>query len=221
MQILSITPGAEKTGQIFPVDIQSREWIGYHGTSSAYSPKIERDGFSQEKPIPDADIQFVAGLSTKFGMPGASRVAGFRTLSSISFSANALIALAYAKPGLSSGQGVGYVRDAAQDLLEKHQSDIASVDTERLKRVVSMIDDIRSHSPVIYAVDLSGLKLARFQSLTAAIHVYEPISPARVLAKAVVPIGIDHDSIALGTLRDEMRALHRVKGQHWISQVQI
>jgi hypothetical protein len=88
-----------------------------------------------------------------------------------------------------------------------------------LKSIVASIAAIRKSQPVIYAFDLQGLELARFQSGTAAIHVYSDVPPERIIAKALVPDGIDHGTIAATTIRAGIRNLHMQRRGHWICQV--
>lgn len=220
MQIFDIVPGMEISGRVFPESIEGMDWVGYHGTSSAYSSRIESAGFERVKPLSDFDIDLVAALAARHGSDPDGSVAGFKTLGSISFSPSSALALAFAQPGKSGGQGVGFVRAQAAALCETHRESLSKDEIASLERIVAHIDGIRAATPVIYAVDLRGLELARFQTSTAAVHVYGEIPPVRLIAKALVPEGIDHAAIDQRALRDNIRAFYRSQSAHWICQLQ-
>lgn len=220
MLTFNIAPGAEKAAHVFPDGIEGREWVGYHGTSSAYSDRIERDGFARVKPLATADIQLVADLSQKQGLAKADAVAGFLSLGSISFADQSALALAFSDPRALGGQGVGFMSDAARELLSGHASAISAHEIAELTRIVAWVDDVRSKPAVIYAIDLKDLSLARFNGQTAAIHVYEDIPPSRILAKGIVPAAVDCSAIDARSLRDKARSIYRSRGDHWLCQLQ-
>lgn len=220
MQVFEILLGAEKSGRVFPDVIEDADWVGYHGTASAYSQRIEQGGFRRVKPLPDVDIDLVGGLAARCGTDPGEAVAGFKTLNSVSFTPISALALAFAEPGKTGGQGVGYVREQARALLDGHSASLSPEEMSELTRIVDDIDQIRSSRPVIYAVDLRGLELARFQSLTAAIHVYGDIPASRLIARATVPDGIDHSAVDQAALRAKIRAIYQGRGTHWLCQLQ-
>lgn len=220
MQTITIALGSETTGQVFPAAIQSRDWVGYHGTASAYSARIEREGFLRSnRPIADEDIDFVAEVAARRNADPDGKVAGFKNLGSISFSSSPLVALSYAAPGQGGGQGVGYVHSVARSLIDQHGQSLSADELSRLESLVSRIEAIRQSQPVIYAFDLQGLELARFQNATAAIHVYSDIPPERILAKALVPAGMNHAAIDGRTLRDTIRHAYGARLGNWFCAV--
>jgi hypothetical protein len=56
-------------GHIFPPAIRDLDWIGCHGTSSACSTTIERDGFTAFKPITPQEFDLLQALARQFGLP--------------------------------------------------------------------------------------------------------------------------------------------------------
>ena len=221
MITFNIVPGAELSGEVFPPEIQSRDWVGFHGTASAYSGRIEQEGFVRASgPISDADIDLVAGLAAEHGADPDQKVAGFKSLNSISFSSSPLVALAYAQPGQSGGQGVGFILGVAQALIDQHGKSLSEEDQQRVKSIIANIELVRQSQPVIYAFDLQGLELARFQTGTAAVHVYSDVPPARIIAKALVPHGINHAAIDARSIRDQIRRTYAMRSGHWICKVQ-
>lgn len=220
MLTFNIAPGSETADFVFPEDIEAREWVGYHGTSSAYSVRIERDGFVRAKPLATNDIQLVADLAKRQGLANADAVAGFLALGSISFADQSALALAFSDPRALGGQGVGFMSNAARELLSGHASAISADEIAELTRIVSWVDDVRSKPAVIYAVDLKDLRLARFNNLTAAIHVFEGIPPSRILARGIVPAAVNHSAIDAQALRDKARATYRSRGSHWLCELE-
>jgi hypothetical protein len=221
MITFNIVPGAELSGEVFPPEVQSRDWVGFHGTASAYSGRIEREGFMRANgPIDDADIDLVTSLAAEHGVDPEQRVAGFKSLNSISFSSSPLVALAYAQHGQSGGQGVGFVLGVAHALIYQHGESLSDENQRGLKSIIANIELVRQSQPVIYAFDLQGLQLTRFQSLTAAVHVYEDVPPTRIVAKALVPDGINHAAIDARSIRDQIRTAYAMRNGHWICNVQ-
>lgn len=220
MHTIDIALGCETTGQVFPSCIQDREWVGYHGTASDYSDHIEAEGFVHGKgPISEPDIDFLANLAALHNADPDGNILGFKQLNSISFSISPLVALSYAKPGCSGGQGVEFVRKIAQVLLDPIELPLLDTEVSRLKSIVGMIERIQQSQPVIYAFDLRGLEAVEFQSVTAAIHVYSDIPSDRIIAKAFVPANIDHASIDARRAREDIRNLRYTDRHHWIHQV--
>lgn len=194
------------TGRVFPDHIEQADWIGYHGTSSFYASQIEANGFSLVKPLPAADVDRVVELARRLGLDW-QRVDGFKELKSISFSPVSEVALDYSRPHALGGQGVGYVRDAVDEILSAHSGKISADEGRRLADIRAMIDLIRASPPVIYAVDLKGLPTARFQKLTTGLYVYEPIPASRIKAKLKVSSPVDYSLVNARKHRDGLRAL--------------
>ena len=161
MEIFEIDFSRIGSGKIFPEHIETQDWIGYHGTSSYYSAEIERNGFSQAKSIAEADIHMVIEMLQREGID-ASKVQGFKSLSSISFSPISEICLAYCHPMALGGQGVGYLKEAIDSLLAKHSDSIDPEEFEKLKSINNKISEIRLSEPIIYAVYLQNLSRIQY-----------------------------------------------------------
>lgn len=202
------------TGRVFPEHIEQADWIGYHGTSSFYAAQIESNGFSLVKPLPAVDVDLVVEVARRLGLDWQS-VDGFKELKSISFSPVSEVALDYSRPHALGGQGVGYVRDAVDEILSAHSGEISAEDDRRLLDIRAMIDLIRASPPVIYAVDLKGLPTARYQRLTTGIYVYEPIPAARIRAKLNVLSPVDYSIVDARKHRDGLRALSASAKPHF------
>lgn len=202
------------TGRVFPDHLEKADWIGYHGTSSFYAAEIDSNGFSLVKPLPAADVDLVVELARRLGLDW-QRVDGFKELRSISFSPVSEVALDYSRPHALGGQGVGYVRDAAEEILSDHSEKISEDEGLRLAGIRAMIDLIRASPPVIYAVDLKGLQTARYQKLTTGLYVYEPIPAARIKAKLIVSSPVDYSLVDAKKHRDNLRVLSASATPHF------
>ncbi len=215
MQTFDIELAQVGTGLVFPAQVEQMDWIGFHGTSSYYSPQIESDGFSNmAKPLAAEDVKLVVDLARRLGLDW-ERVDGFRQLKSISFSSVSEIALDYSRPNSLGGQGVGYVSDAVNQIIEDHFDQISSIEAAQLQSIRATIDAIRSSDPVIYAVDLKGLTRTQFQIITAGIYVFESIPPVRIIAKLRVSSPVNYDLINAKALREGIRQLARSREPHF------
>ncbi len=179
------------SGKIFPGEIEARDWIGYHGTSSYYSDSIERDGFRVTKPITDQAIVSLLQIMKKYGVDN-THVSGFRQLASVSFSPISELCLAYCAPNKLGGQGLNHIMDAV-NALSSHP--LTDDDQAVLSSIAASISDIRRCMPVIYAVFLNGLNAIKFNILTKAVHVTEAILPNRIIAKLCIDCEIDFATI--------------------------
>jgi hypothetical protein len=206
------------TGRVFPEQIEKADWIGYHGTSSYYSPRIERDGFLREKPISIDDIDLVIDLSSKFGIDNES-TRGFKTLQSLSFSPIAELALSYARPQSLGGQGVGYVRALAERVVAEYADELTDEERRRLGEIVALVDNVRAQDPVIYAVDLEGLSPMEYQTLTRAVHVFTAIPPERIRAKICVKGNVDYALIKVKNHRDFLQQVFWSSKPHYIKRI--
>ncbi len=194
------------TGRVFPDHIEQADWIGYHGTSSFYSAQIESGGFSLVKPLPSTGVDLVVEIAKRLGLDW-ERVDGFNQLKSISFSPISEVALDYLRPASLGGQGVGYVKDAIEEILSGHATNIVEAESERLLAMREMIETIRSSPPVIYAVDLQGLASVQYQRLTTGIYAYEPIPASRIKAKLKISSPVNYEKVDARKLREGLRAL--------------
>lgn len=215
LQIFRIAADADLSDGLFPRDLEGRDWLGYHGTSSAYSAGIEAEGFTRTKPLPMDAVALVEELAIRHpeAKADAFSVGGFRTLGTLSFTADPLLALSYTRPGTLGGQGVGYVLQAAEALLAAKIA-LAAPDRKRLEDLVSRIREIRTGVPVVYAVDLRGLQRSNYDTGTAGVYVHQWIPPRRILAKALVDPGLDFAALPGSTKR--VREL-RQKAGSWLS----
>lgn len=218
MLIVEVLPGTDPAGDIFPVEIRDASWVGYHGTSSAYSASIEAQGLRLEKPLPPNDIAFVAELARRFPQAGADAdaVHGFLALGTISFTSDPSVTLKYLLPNWLGGQGVGFVAAAAEALLEAQNIQLPPTERERLDTVAAAIRYVRCQQPVIYAVDLKGLERMNYDSITAGIYAHQWIPPDRILAKALISEGVAIDTEAGSVAK--VRQFRELAGS-WLSQI--
>lgn len=202
--------------RIFPEIFENRDWVGYHGTSSAYSNLIESEGFRLKKPLPESDIAFVADLALKFPAAGADAhaVRGFLELGTVSFTSDPWVTLKFLLPSRLGGQGVGFVSDAACALLKYVNSKLSTAEKERLQRIVCRVSEIRSQPPVIYAVDLQQLSRINYDRTTAGIYAHQWVPSKLILAKALIGEHFDIGSKIADTTK--VRAL-RVQAGSWLS----
>ena len=127
MNVFGLNPAVVGTGKVFPPEIESQKWIGFHGTSSYHSDSIEKNGFSFEKPFLHSDIERVIQIAEKCRVP-AFAVSGFLRMSSTSFSPSSELALSYTKRKSLGGQGLEYVREAAQAVIDGQFKEASSSD---------------------------------------------------------------------------------------------
>lgn len=218
MEILEIDCSRIGSGKIFPDHIQSQDWIGYHGTSSHYSVKIEKTGFSQAKPIAEADIDFAIAIMQREGVC-VEAVQEFRKLASISFFPISELCLAYCGPTILGGQGVGFLKTAIDGLLSEHPKAITAEELGRLQSIDKQIAEIRHSEPVIYAVCLQGLSCIKYQTLTKAVHVYEPVVRDRIIAKLRVNQSINFGAIDVNKHKKALWDIYWSDQDHYIKRI--
>ncbi len=218
METFDIEQSRVGTGKIFPARIEEMDWIGYHGTSSAYSARIEAEGFKLEKPIPIEDIDFVIAMAYKVGVD-ASGAAGFKHLKSISFSPISELALSYSQPKSLGGQGLEFVRAAADRVVSGHGSEVDPEDSARLVRILAEVGAIRTADPVIYAVNLQGLGMAQYQTVTKAVHIYQAIPPERIVAKVRVSSRVDYSLINADRHKEAINIMYWSNRRHYIKEL--
>jgi len=97
------------TGSLFPPEIGSRNWVGYHCTSVEYSKSIEQSGFGLTKRISDDSINTVRLVGIRNGID-VSSIDGYLQIQSISFFPLSELCLAYLRREKLGGQGLGVSR---------------------------------------------------------------------------------------------------------------
>ena len=218
MQTTTFHPTLIGTGKIFPTAIESMNWIGYHGTSSHYSGDIEKDGFILTKPIPVEDLQRLVKIAVQHGEDGGS-VQGFVQLKSMSFTPTSELALFYVRPDSFGGQGLLHATRLIDALFQKHAAKLATDDVTHLTAMRDRIAVIRAERPVVYAVNLAGLKRISFDKLTLAIHVFEPIPVSALVAKIVIDQPVDYASISVKWHNEALRTILRSPDYHYIKEI--
>ena len=205
------------SGQIFPREISDQDWIGYHATASYYSKDIETNGFESRKIFSDEKLDLIVSYAGKIGMD-YSAVNGFRQLRSISFSPLSELCLSYSNPDSLGGQGVGFVNNLSKEILANEKLNIGANETKTIQSIIDKISNIRSTLPIVYAVNLSGLERIIFDKFTKAMHVYEKVTPDRLIAKMPVKDPMLHKSVDIKAMRNQIDKL--VQSGYYITQIQ-
>jgi hypothetical protein len=219
MHSIPFDPSLIGTGRIFPPAIESADGIGYHGTSSYYASEIDSGGFSQVKPIPVDDLQRLVTIAVAH-KADPDDVKGFLQLKSLSFTPLSELALYFVRPDSFGGQGLLHVTRLLDTLTEKHAAQISTDDAAHIAAVRERIHRIRQAPPVIYAVNLAGLKPMTFgKSSTLATHVYQPIPAAALVAKMIIDKPVDFARIDSKALHQTIRNILYSSGYHYIKQL--
>lgn len=183
----------------FTRDFTNYEVVGYHGTSAITAERIEVDGFFPSKVFEESfhhqffdEVRKVGNVDPLFQKNLNSYQQWLNeTTFSITFTPEFDDALNHVKSGKAGGQGIWFMYQVAEKMLELNGSKMA-------QEVVHKIDELRAES-VIYAVDLTNLgdRLvwpSEKKTETPFFHIYinpdspqvTPITPDRLLAKLLV-----------------------------------
>jgi hypothetical protein len=218
MQIFPFDPTLIGTGRIFPPAIESIDWIGYHATSSYYASDIESGGFLSKKPLPVADLERLVEIGLKY-REEVSEVQGFIELASLSFAPLSEMALFYTRPESHGGQGLLHVTRLIEVIIEKDAKQLDPAETDKLTALQGHIALIRAELPVIYAVNLSGLKRITYGKFTSAVHVYEKVPAERLLGKMIIDQPVNYTTIDTKTHTQALRNILSSPGAHYIKQI--
>jgi hypothetical protein len=129
------------------------------------------------------------------------------------------LALSYTKRKSLGGQGLEYVREAAQSVIEGYYGKVNSADLEFLNAVLRQVDDIRRREPVVYAVNLKGLEGVFFQKHTKGVYAYKPISAERIVAKLINLASVDYSKINQVALIRSIDVVLTSSAQHYIKEL--
>jgi hypothetical protein len=217
MQTISFDSNLVGTGQIFPPSIEDLDWIGYHGTSSYYSPVIDSNGFLLTKPVPAAHLQRLVSIADHY-REDASDAQGFIQLQSISFTPTSELALFYVRPESFGGQGLLHVTRLIDILFKKYVERFTAYEAAELAAMRDRMVVIRKVEPVIYAVNLAALKRKTFGRGTLAFHIYEAIPVEALVAKMVIDQAVDYAGIDEKGHKQALRILYS-PGNHYIQQI--
>lgn len=205
------------SGQIFPRQISDQDWIGYHATASYYSKDIESNGFESRKIFSDKKLDLIVSSAEKLGLD-CSKVNDFRQMASSSFSPLSELCLSYSNPESLGGQGVGFINNLSKEILEHEKLDIDANETKTIQSIIDEISNIRSTLPIIYAVNLHALERIVYNKFTRAIHVYEKVTPDRVIAKIPINDPTLHKSVDIKAMYNKIDNL--VQNGYYITQIQ-
>ncbi len=189
----------EIPGHLFPKEISERDWIGYHGTSAAYSSMIEENGLEITSVISNANLNILVKEAKNLGI-STNSVDVFRNKHSLSFSPLSEACLHYAYGDRFGGQGLLFVSQLVDDVLKTGTYDEDDIVLTTLNAIESEIANIRAYAPIIYAINLEGLSTLDYQSTTKAVNSKARIEASRIIAKMVLPMTKPADILSLSEL---------------------
>lgn len=167
----------EKCGKLFSEEFENRARYAFHGTSTAYSYSIEKNGF--QYPFisinPDELIKLADSLQSDHADLAASLKSSSSRSTRISFAPYSYIAVDHAikKRG---GQVAGLCRMAIA---------AGGLPSESLIEQLALFD---SSTTCVYAVDLSDLSKPQTQFEFGVFQSSVEIASARIVAKVVIPL---------------------------------
>ena len=167
-----------ETGKMFPPNIEDYSKVAFHGTSSAYSPQIERDGFLWKYcPIQSSELEAIsdsigdknpelsialkqhATKTTRLGFAGTSAHAAI-------FSLN------------RGGQIVKMLRTALT---------LGAVLSEQVNQLLKELEDA---APVVYAVDMSIYTPSEIRWEIYAFQAQTDIPLENIIGKVILPASL-------------------------------
>jgi hypothetical protein len=140
------------TSNQFSLCFSSYSHYGFHATSSLASSEIEKVGILPNKIFDPSDHQTIASEAIALGID-VSSYQQWLQMRSITFAKNQANALAHVTQGSSGGQGLGTMLTVLNAI--SSQGNAAQINM--VQSFINQIQNIRTASSVIYAVDLSSL----------------------------------------------------------------
>lgn len=214
----NLDPANIGNSPLFSADVESNQQIGYHGTSSYYSNDIEANGFSLKKPIPVSDIDYVIDIGNRLAINTYSAV-GFKELSSVSFAPISEMALFYVQPRYLGGQGLIFMSDLIQKITNSASGKISQQELDEVARIGNLISTIRSSDPVIYAVDMQGISLSRYDTVAKTVFVRSSVPANKIVGKLIVPHNINYSLIDMEKHKFKMRGIALSDEPHFIQTI--
>jgi hypothetical protein len=218
METFPYFPDRISTGKLFPEEIETRAWVAYHATSSYHAPAIERNGFVAAKIIPETDLDLIVRLGRAYGIE-VDAVSQFRGLRTVSLSPSSLVSWSYTRGDVLGGQGLKFVNELAEKILEQHGSAMNARDVAQVRSITQHVSAVRGVAAVVYAVDLEGLTSIEFQHATRAIHARPPIPSSRIIGKIVTANSGAYPHELVNAARDGMMDRLNTDSSWWLRQI--
>ena len=174
---------------LFNIDLEKYETVGFHATSSCVCANIEVAGFLPDKIFTEFEHKRLITIARSKGIDTSDHEA-WLSLCSVTFAKDSFTAINHIKNGFAGGQGlknISEIIDKITTLSDEDEIDFMSMLSNRIQL-------IRSATSVIYAVDLSNLgsrlNLDRIQPLyyfrwnpADPLPSISEIAPSRIIAK--------------------------------------
>jgi len=139
--------------RVFTTNFAPYGVVGFHATSGAAASAIERVGFFPHKFFDhETHLGMIAvAKDVELDIGGSCGYLAWLDVNSVTFAKKADAAISHATSGKSGGQGLSHIAAIvnAAGAMPQHHPLLQSVRAE--------IDRIERSTPVVYAVDLSGL----------------------------------------------------------------
>ena len=171
----------------FATNLSTFQTVGFHATTSLASSDIEKVGFLPNKVFDASDHQLVLAEAKSLNLATAPYEQWLQ-MRSVTFVDNQAGALRHITQGSAGGQGLGTMFSILQNIASLGNAQQIAMATNFLAK----INNIRTASSVIYAVDLSkiGIRLAQDPNIAALKHIYfDPGAPLPAVS-IVSPLSI-------------------------------
>ena len=174
---------------LFTINLQKYETVGFHATSSCACVNIEATGFLPDKIFTELDHQRLIEIAKLKGID-TCYYEQWLCMRSVTFTKDCCTAINHIKNGFAGGQGLKNISEILDEITNQSDEDEIVLMNMFRKR----IQCIRSARSVIYAVDLSGLgprlSIDSIQSLyyfrwdpAAPLPSISEIAPSCIIAK--------------------------------------
>jgi hypothetical protein len=183
-----VTPGL-----VFHTPATNYSVVGFHGTSSLASADIEANGFLPKKVFSDQEHALILQLAGNLGWDTSSYVQ-WLGVKSVSFAQDPKRAIDHVTTeGKAGGQGLYNLREALAVILDKGSDE----NRKMVRPLHERFLELRAAPPVVYMVNLSGLKprLADCRGVydwswdpAVTLPTVSEIGPSRIIEKLELPL---------------------------------
>lgn len=209
MEIEQLDENLLGSGHIFrnlrPPTIREEYWIGFHGTMSANSTRIEEQGLTATKPLSDPDMQFLSTLATELQPPIAENrqdrmlqgllrdLISFTTSNVVNFFSVSEQALYHTR--FPRGQTLQNVLVPSVAAMLAHPALQQGARRTRLMEIQPQLLHFEAGFPVVYAACLRCCPRIGYRRGEMAIQVDGNVAPCCLIAKVQADGFTDHARI--------------------------